>query len=112
MAKKRYYQSVKDRMSESRGMERYETKRKMNRYDEYYAGMDERRRMELEDSGMIHEDHRAIANLPQEVMFKEYPKGDYLRYDLDDTIRGVDVQMDDDVRKEISKTHKKYPEKY
>ena len=79
---------------------------------EYYAGYDARNRQELEDSGMIREDRSAIANLPQEVMFKAYPKGDYLRYDLDDTIKGVDVQMNDDVRKELTKVGKKYPEKY
>lgn len=31
MAKKKYYQSVSDRMAESRGMERYETKKKMKK---------------------------------------------------------------------------------
>jgi len=33
--KKRYHQSVKDRMSESRGMERYETVKNMRRTEEY-----------------------------------------------------------------------------
>ena len=64
---------------------------------EMYAGMEPRRRQELEDAGMIHEDHRAIANLPQEVMIKPYPKtGPYLPEVLEDTIRGVDGQMDYD----------------
>ncbi len=64
---------------------------------ELYAGMEPRRRRELEDAGMIHEDHRAIANLPQEVMMKPYPMtGPYLPEDLDDTIAGVDGQMDYD----------------
>lgn len=64
---------------------------------DYYAGMDTRRRQEMEDAGMIHEDHRAIANLPQEVMIKPYPKtGPYLPEGLDDTINGVDRQMDFD----------------
>jgi hypothetical protein len=62
-----------------------------------YGGMDARRRTELEDAGMIHEDHRAIANLPQEVMIKPYPlTGPYNPEGLDDTIRGVDHQMDYD----------------
>lgn len=64
---------------------------------DYYSGMEARRRMEMEDAGMIKEDHRAIANLPQEVMIKPYPKtGPYLPEGLDDTIRGVDKQMDYD----------------
>lgn len=63
----------------------------------YYEGMDARRRQEMEDAGMIHEDHRAIANLPQDVMIKPYPMtGPYIPEVLDDTIRGVDKQMDKD----------------
>lgn len=65
--------------------------------NEFYAGMDARRRQELEDSGMIHENPNAIANLPQEVMIKAYPKnGPYMPEGLDDTSRGVDMQMDYD----------------
>jgi hypothetical protein len=64
------------------------------KHSDHYAGMESRRRMEMEDAGMIHEDHRAIANLPQEVMIKPYPKtGPYMPEGLDDTIRGVDQQM-------------------
>ena len=133
MAKKRYFQSTKDRMAESRGMERYDRGPIDHRPDqfndedrrdkdgrmgamgfdpriaerananEFYAGMDARRRQELEDSGMINEDPRAIANLPQEVMIKAYPKtGPYLPEGIDDTGRGVDMQMDydDDKRRD------------
>lgn len=65
------------------------------KHQEKYAGMDSRRRMEMEDAGMIHENHAAIANLPQEVMIKPYPKpGPYMPEGIDDTIRGVDKQMD------------------
>jgi len=64
---------------------------------EMYAGMEPRRRQELEDAGMIHEDHRMVANLPQEVIMKPYPRtGPYLPEGLDDTIEGVDRQMDYD----------------
>ncbi len=64
---------------------------------EGYAGMGERRTQEMQDMGMIREDTRAIANLPQEVMIKPYPKtGPYLPEGIDDTIRGVDDQMDYD----------------
>lgn len=64
---------------------------------EHYAGMSERTRLEREDGGMIFEDHRAISNLPQEVMIKAYPRtGPNMPSGLDDTIRGVDKQMDYD----------------
>lgn len=64
---------------------------------ELYAGMEPRRRQELEDSSMIHEDHRAIANLPQEVMIKPYPHvGPYLPEVLNDDVSGVDAQMEYD----------------
>ena len=79
------------------------------RHHDLYAGMESRRRMEREDGGMIHEDHRAIANLPQEVMMKPYPMtGPYLPEGLDDTIHGIDRQMDYD----DSQTKKQfYPKK-
>lgn len=65
--------------------------------NEHYAGMDSRRHQELSDAGMIHEDHNAVANMPQEVMMKFYPKtGPSMPEDLDDTLRGVDSQMDHD----------------
>jgi hypothetical protein len=62
---------------------------------EQYAGMEPSRRRQMEDGGMIHEDHRAIANLPQEVMIKAYPMtGPYMPEELEDNIRSVDGQMD------------------
>jgi hypothetical protein len=64
---------------------------------ELYEGMPTEMRRGLETPEMIYEDHRAIANLPQEVMIKAYPKtGPYLPEGLDDTINGVDRQMDYD----------------
>lgn len=69
---------------------------------EYYAGPDPRRRMEMEDAGMIHEDNRALANLPQQVIMKPYPMaGGYLPEDLDDTLIGVDRQLNYDGRKRM-----------
>jgi len=66
---------------------------------EYYAGVDSRRRMEHEDGGMINEDHNAIANLPQGVVMRPYPPtGPMLPEHLDDSIRSVDYQMDEDDR--------------
>ncbi len=64
---------------------------------EPYAGIEARRHMEMQDAGMIRDDMSQIANLPQNVMIKPYPKtGPYLPEGLDDTIRGVDMQMDYD----------------
>lgn len=62
-----------------------------------YAGENARRTQEMQDAGMIHEDRGSIANLPQNVMIKAYPKtGPYNPEVLDDTIGGVDKQMDYD----------------
>ncbi len=63
----------------------------------HYAGIDARRTQEMQDGGMIRENPAAIANLPQEVMIKPYPMtGPYLPEVLEDTIKGVDAQMDQD----------------
>lgn len=79
MAKKKYYQGMKDRMDESRGMK------------------DPMRRREYEDSMMIREDRNAIANLPQDVKYVQYPQSPYYKQpELNDTIRGVDRQLADD----------------
>lgn len=62
-----------------------------------YDGYNARRTQEMQDAGMIQEDMRAISNLPQEVMIKPYPSsGPYMPEGLDDTIRGVDGQMNYD----------------
>ena len=91
MPKERYYQSSKDRMDESSGM-----KNKMEK--EFY------------DSGMIRADRSAVANLPQEVIMREYPKGNYgYGVSLDDTASGIDKQIKDD-SKEMKRDA--YPEKY
>ena len=63
--------------------------------DGSYAGEQARRTQEMEDAGMLHEDRSAIANLPQNVMIKPYPKAGYhIPEELDDTISGIDRQMD------------------
>lgn len=59
-----------------------------------YAGYDARRKEESRDFGMISEDHGSIANMPQNVIMREYPRpGDYLPEGLDDTLRGVNEQI-------------------
>lgn len=53
--------------------------------------------MEKRDAGMIHEDHSACANLPQQVIQKEWPRTTYFNHsELNDTISGIDRQMDTD----------------
>lgn len=55
--------------------------------------------MEKEDAEMIREDHSACANLPQEVIQKEWPRTTFFDHsDLGkwDNARGIDRQMDED----------------
>ena len=107
MAKKRHYASggsvnhKPDHFNDEMKHDRDHSERSMYRRGltgaEQYAGMEPRRRQELEDSSMIHEDHSAIANLPQNVMIKAYPKnGPYMPEILNDDVSGVDAQMDYD----------------
>lgn len=94
---KRYHQTREDRMHERKGMQGY------------YEGPADRRRQEMMDAGMIHEDHHAIANLPQEVMMKPWPDGGgYEPENLDDTIRGINEQKGADHSKMMKsfKPHK------
>lgn len=79
---------------------------------EMYAGYEQRKRQEMEAGSMIHEDKNAIANLPQNVMIKEYPKVDYEKFHLVDTIAVADRQMKDDVKGGKNKSSKAFPEKY
>lgn len=82
------------------------------RFHGSYEGVDERRRQEHADSMMISEDKGAVANLPQQVVMREWPSVGYTGFEgLDDTIRGVDQQMNDDARGGRKKTGSN-PEKY
>lgn len=113
MGEKRHMKHMReDRMHEREGMDKMIHHKDMHNdeshsggrqymmhgYSEgYYEGPEMRRHQEMMDGGMIREDHAAIANLPQGVMIKPYPKtGPYMPEGLDDTIRGVDNQMDAD----------------
>jgi hypothetical protein len=61
------------------------------------------RKQEARDAGMISEDKGAIANLPQGVIMKEYPKvHSYLPENLDDTIKGIDRQITFDNSKKMA----------
>jgi hypothetical protein len=60
-------------------------------------GMDARRRKELEDPAFVTEDYNAPSNLPQHVVMRPYPKANYyLNEGLDDTLSGIDRQMEGD----------------
>ena len=62
-----------------------------------YEGLNNARDMERSSFHMISEDKSAIANMPQQVMYKAWPKArHYHDYGLDDTIRGIDEQQDKD----------------
>lgn len=67
-------------------------------YDGDYSGnLNAARKQEARDFGMISEDKSACANMPQQVIYREWPKaGHYADYNLDDTIKGVDKQMNED----------------
>lgn len=57
------------------------------------------RKMEREDFGMIKADHSACANLPQQVIMKDFPSTTFFDHtDLgkSDNVRGIDKQMDED----------------
>jgi hypothetical protein len=47
-------------------------KRVRDMHSSFFAGLDPRRRQEVADAGMIQEDDRAIANLPQNFINREY----------------------------------------
>ena len=78
-------------------------------YDGEYAGMHARRRLEHHDSMMISEDHNAIANLPQQVIMKDWEDHEaYLPEILDDTIVGINKQINyDDGKREAHFVPKK-----
>jgi len=53
-----------------------------------------------------------FANMPQASIMKEYPSTPYFNYDLNDDIRGIDVQIADDMKKQKRKRGQAYPEKW
>jgi hypothetical protein len=119
----RMMKMVKARAHESEGMHRYdemherdgarlhrmddmEHERMMRYRDGLETGRDggramyepSERRMERRDGDMLTEDHRAIANMPQNVIYREYGRGrPYLQTSLDDTMSGIDHQQYEDV---------------
>lgn len=65
--------------------------------NEFYAGVDPRRRKELADGGMVREDHHAMANLPRQAIHCEYPQSYFYQTPyIADLVLGTDTQNDDD----------------
>jgi len=101
MAKRRY---SSERVEHQRDMHNDERRSDKGSYrmarpegENYFPTMSGQGRRSIEKPEMIYEDPRAIANLPQEVMMKPYPRtGPYMPEDLDDTQRGINEQMDKD----------------
>jgi hypothetical protein len=89
---------------------RFHQSRKKLADRDMYSGYDNRNATEAKDSGMISADCSSMANLPQAVMMKEYPKFRYgLDPELNDTIRGIDKQMSDDesqMKRHLSRSKK------
>lgn len=99
---KRYHQSEKARVHEAVGEDMYLMRDG--------RGERNRRHKEMYGNGMIDEDHSAVANLPQGVKMESYNQtGPWMRDMLDDTIRGVDKQMDADDRENMRELR---PRKY
>lgn len=65
-----------------------------------YEGMDGRRADEARDFNMFPDSSSAVANMPQEVIYKAWPKADQgANYKLNDNISGINKQIGEDVRK-------------
>lgn len=76
---------------------RFHDKYGMRMGDDYSSGLKNRERMEASDYSMISEDHSAIANLPQQPIYKEWPKVNYHGdFEMEDNIGGIDRQIDSD----------------
>lgn len=46
----------------------------------FYSNVDPRRRQELADARMIHEDHRAMANLAEKPIYHEFNCDKYVEH--------------------------------
>jgi len=110
MARKKHYdhlQHERDKHNDERMHSKDGEKSGPYKYDrqqapEYYAGSKAKRKQEAADAGMIHEDHSAIANLPQDVQIRPYGnRYGYTPEDLDDTIGGIDRQISYDDGKKM-----------
>lgn len=99
-------QKYKARRDEHLGEERAMRKRF---YDGDYAGAAGRKAEEARDAEMISEDRSAMANLPQDVVMKPWPKAGYpARSSYNDNISGINEQIDEDDSKASGQKGFKY----
>lgn len=76
----------------------------------YYEGMSGARAQESRDGAMVGNATGAFANMPTSPIVKMYPRGNFGgMYNLNDGIKGIDVQMGDDNKQKKGGT---FPEKY
>lgn len=68
----------------------YERIREMR--NDFYQGVDPRRREEIANGGMVHEDNRAMSNLPEYFVHREYPRYSFWSSPYNDAI----IQKDED----------------
>lgn len=59
---------------------------------EFYQGVDPRRREEIANGGMVQEDNKAMANLSERFIHREYPRFSFWSTPYNDAI----LQDDDD----------------
>lgn len=82
------YDKMQD-LSQQRDQRAFANAQQMD--NEFWAGVDPRRRQEVADSGMIREDHTAMANLSRTAIHHEWPQAGYYSTPyLDDTVRGTE----------------------
>lgn len=70
------------------------------KYEGKYEGMEDRRKQEREDASIFGASQsKYMANMPTEVIFKTVARPyNGMPENLDDTMKGVDKQIDKDVR--------------
>lgn len=73
------------------------------RFHGSYEGKSGRDAQEASDGSMIPSGQGSFANMPQNVVMREYPKAyDGMPENLDDTIRGIDKQIKQDNSKKYA----------
>lgn len=61
-------------------MKRREPELHVSLHDIFFGAVDPRRRQELKDARMVHEDHSAVANLPQQAQHREFNQHKYVEH--------------------------------
>lgn len=99
---KRHHSSMKARMDEHMGMERYERgpvreKSEKGHMLDGYAGMETRESNQYRTGEYVDESRTGYADMPQQVEYKKYASMPYgLDEYLDDGIGGIDRQVMED----------------